>query len=341
MTIPVQPKLKKGKSLMSSALESGLDSLNDPAVLAQLHQPVRPPLTGSESTPNTAPKPTADSELRLDQLEPNPDQARTHFDLSELEELAESIRQKGVLQPLLVRPLAGERYQIQAGERRWRAAKLAGLISVPVYIREFDDRTSQEISLVENLHRSDLNRVEKLEKVLQLLALRFEKSRDWAVAVLRQAWAVKQGRRASRPVADPEELLALNAYLVQLGVGLSNLVVSSMPCLAWPPEIYRAVATGWVGIRYAELILKQPDEAYLGLLELARKLDFEAFAASLVGETSKAKKPDLKIDAQTLKGLKSRFGKSAKVVSRNGQTIVTLTAKNDQEWQALRKALDI
>lgn len=91
----------------------------------------------------------------------NPRNPRRYFDESELQDLASSIRQHGIVQPVVVRSTAGSRYEIIAGERRWRAAQLAGLIEIPVIIRDVDDRTALEIAIVENVQRSDLNPLEE------------------------------------------------------------------------------------------------------------------------------------------------------------------------------------
>lgn len=92
----------------------------------------------------------------VDHIDPNPQQPRVLFEESALEELAASIREHGVLQPILVRPIGPNRYQIVAGERRWRASRLAGLVSIPALIEEIDDDTALEISIIENLQREDL-----------------------------------------------------------------------------------------------------------------------------------------------------------------------------------------
>lgn len=91
----------------------------------------------------------------------NPRNPRRYFDESELQDLASSIRQHGIVQPVVVRTTADSRYEIIAGERRWRAAQLAGLIDIPVIIRDVDDRTALEIAIVENVQRSDLNPLEE------------------------------------------------------------------------------------------------------------------------------------------------------------------------------------
>lgn len=101
--------------------------------------------------------------LRVADIEPNRDQPRKHFDESALAELADSIRQFGVIQPIAVRPLPGGGYQIIAGERRWRAARMAGLTEVPVVVLELTEAETMEIALVENLQREDLNPMEEAE----------------------------------------------------------------------------------------------------------------------------------------------------------------------------------
>ena len=103
------------------------------------------------------------STLPLSQIESCRSQPRKSFDQEKLEELAESIRQHGVIQPLTVRKLSSGYYQIIAGERRWRAARLAGLSEVPAVIIEADDRTAMELAMIENLQREDLNPMEEAE----------------------------------------------------------------------------------------------------------------------------------------------------------------------------------
>ena len=111
----------------------------------------------SENTVQAKPS----TELRLSQIVPNREQPRKKFDDDALRELSESIKEHGVIQPLLVRPLNDGTYQIVAGERRWRASRLAGLERVPVVIKELSDPEVQEIALIENLQREDLNPIEE------------------------------------------------------------------------------------------------------------------------------------------------------------------------------------
>lgn len=99
--------------------------------------------------------------LRISEIEPNRSQPRRHFDDNSLTELADSIRQHGILQPLVVRPLASGGYQIIAGERRWRACRMANVMEVPAIVRELTDQEVMEIALIENLQREDLNIMEE------------------------------------------------------------------------------------------------------------------------------------------------------------------------------------
>ncbi len=108
--------------------------------------------------------------LPVESLAPNPDQPRRDFDGDALQELANSIQQKGVVQPLIVRPSGGDgRFEIVAGERRWRAAQMAGLHQVPVIIRDYSDEEVLEIAIIENVQRADLNSVEEALAYRQLM----------------------------------------------------------------------------------------------------------------------------------------------------------------------------
>lgn len=109
-----------------------------------------------------------ETKVSIDKINPNPNQPRTHFNETLLNELADSIRENGVLQPLLVRK-KGERYEIIAGERRYQASKIAGLEELPVIVKEVDDQKMLELALIENLQRSDLNPIEEAKGYRQLI----------------------------------------------------------------------------------------------------------------------------------------------------------------------------
>lgn len=109
------------------------------------------------------------STLKLTDIEPNKSQPRKKFDITALNTLADSIRQNGVIQPLLVRSMPDGTYQIVAGERRWRAAKMAGLTEVPVLVKELTDLQAQQIALIENLQRENLNPIEEANGYKELM----------------------------------------------------------------------------------------------------------------------------------------------------------------------------
>jgi ParB family transcriptional regulator, chromosome partitioning protein len=108
-------------------------------------------------------------EIPVELIRPNPNQPRKRFDEQGLQALAESLGERGVLQPVLVRPVAGGTYELVAGERRWRAAQLAGLETIPTLVRDRDDTQSLEVALVENMAREDLNPVEEARAVAGLV----------------------------------------------------------------------------------------------------------------------------------------------------------------------------
>lgn len=100
------------------------------------------------------------SEIEIAQIEPNPNQPRREFDQEALQELANSIHELGIIQPITLRKIEGQKYQIIAGERRWRASQLAGLTKIPAYIVSVEDQNAMEMALVENIQREDLNAIE-------------------------------------------------------------------------------------------------------------------------------------------------------------------------------------
>ena len=129
------------------ALGKGLDSL-----LPRAHVPAASPVEPEGGRPR---------EIPLDEIDPNPFQTRTHVNADQLAELAASITANGVVQPVLVRPLANGRFQLIAGERRWRASQQAGKSTIPAILRQVSDEQAMEITIVENLQRADLNPMEQ------------------------------------------------------------------------------------------------------------------------------------------------------------------------------------
>ena len=133
--------------------------------------------------------------LRISEIEPNRDQPRKVFDDAALSDLSASIAQHGVLQPLLVRPLPNGRYQLVAGERRWRASRMAGLTEVPVVVREMSEREAAELALIENLQREDLNPIEEARGYRTLMDCYGMTQEDAAKAVNKSRPAVANALR--------------------------------------------------------------------------------------------------------------------------------------------------
>jgi len=135
------------------ALGKGLESLI----------PRKPPAGAPKPVASTAPTPASGSvlEIDLDRIRPNREQPRERFDPEALADLAASLRTAGVIQPVVVRKVDGERFELIAGERRWRAAQLAGLLRIPAVVREVPDDRLLEVALIENLQREELNAIEE------------------------------------------------------------------------------------------------------------------------------------------------------------------------------------
>jgi ParB family chromosome partitioning protein len=167
-------------------------------------------------------------EVPIAQIEPNPFQPRANFDEESLAGLTASIRELGVLQPILVRDLGSDRYAIIAGERRWRAAKRAGLQYIPVILRDVSDAMTLQHALVENLHRDDLNPLEEAAAYQQLIE-------DFHMT--QEAVAQRVGKSRSA-VANLLRLFQL------------------------PPQVQRLVADGQVSAGHAKAILSTPDRAF-------------------------------------------------------------------------------
>ena len=193
--------------------------------------------------------------LRLSQIEPNRDQPRKIFSEEALNELADSIREHGVLQPLLVRPLPGGSYQLVEGERRWRASRMAGLQEVPVVIREMDEEQAMEIALIENLQREDLNAIEEATGYKQLME---------RYGMTQEQVAKRVGK--SRPaIANALRLLNLPQKVMDM-VGEGKVSPGhARALLAFDDqdrivEIAQKVKTGKYSVRDIERMAKNQDE---------------------------------------------------------------------------------
>ena len=180
------------------------------------------------------------SDISIDRIIPNPKQPRRTFIEADLEELAESIRAKGVIQPILVRPDPNqpEMFEIIAGERRWRAARRAGLAVIPAVVREMDDRETLEIAIIENVQRSDLNAVEEAEAYKALID-RFGRTQDSVAA--------------------------------QVGKSREH-VSNTMRLLALPDDVREHVREGRLTAGHGRALLKTADPSALATQVIARGL---------------------------------------------------------------------
>jgi ParB family chromosome partitioning protein len=148
----------------------------------------------SESKESSASADDSIRTLRLSQIDPNRSQPRQYFEDESLDELSESIRQFGVLQPILVQK-KGNRYEIIAGERRWRAARKAGLTEIPAIVREYTDQETLELSLIENIQREDLNPIEEAKAFRRLVEEFSLRQEDLAVRVSKSRTAITNSLR--------------------------------------------------------------------------------------------------------------------------------------------------
>lgn len=198
----------------------------------------------------TAPRP--DREAPIELVERNPLNPRRRFDEAELEELAQSIRQHGVVQPVVVRSAPGRpgRFEIIAGERRWRAAQRAGLTMLPVLVREIDDRAALEIAIVENVQRADLNPVEEAAGYQQLAEQHGYSQNDLANVVGKSRSHVANTLRLlklPRPVLDMLEDGSLSA-------GHARTLVTA----ADPVSIAQKIIADGLSVRQAEALAQAP-----------------------------------------------------------------------------------
>jgi ParB family chromosome partitioning protein len=197
-------------------------------------------------------------------------QAQPRRRFQNLEALAESIREKGVLQPLLVRPLGDGRYAIVAGERRYRAAKMAGLAEVPVRVLDLSEKEARLLALVENLQREDLNPYEETLGVLDLLSEELGKTREEVVGLLRQMKNAKEGRIRDNVV--PKDAQRVEEIFKALGrMSWESFVQHRLPLLGLPEDLRAALEEGAIPYTAALELKKVKDpEARARLLEEAK-----------------------------------------------------------------------
>ncbi|MBY3467497.1 ParB/RepB/Spo0J family partition protein [Rhizobium laguerreae] len=187
---------------------------------------------------------SADRMIPIEFVSRNPRNPRRFFDDSELHDLASSIRQHGIVQPIVVRTMSRDRYDIIAGERRWRAAQLAGLIEIPVIIRDVDDKTALEIAIVENVQRADLNALEEALGYEQLIAEYGYTQNDLGEIIGKSRSHVANSLRLLKLPDPVRDLLAAGS----LSAGHARALVSTSD----PASLARAIVAKGMSVRDAE-----------------------------------------------------------------------------------------
>lgn len=272
--------------------------------------------------PPRVPQPTdrgRPSELDIDLLTPNPRQPRQHIDNGRLDELAQSIRANGVIQPIVVRRAAAagaagnDHYEIVAGERRWRAAQRAGLLKVPVAVREVPDDKLLEVALIENIQREDLNPIEEAQ--------------------------------AYRRLTDE---LQLSQESIAAQVGKDRATVSNyMRLLRLPAEVRTALAEGDMGMGHARALLSLTDEAAqrrVGRDVISRELsvrETEALVKREMGPKPPAPEPP-KADPNTRaaeQALRLSLGTRVRIVRKGRGGRIEVDFTSEAELQRLYERL--
>ncbi len=188
-----------------------------------------------------------------------PQQPRRYFDPDALKELINSIKEHGILQPLLVRPLTSGGYELVAGERRYRAAIESGLTEVPAVIRELSNSDALSLALIENLQREDLNPVEETEGILQLLSLHLETTVEEAISLLYRLNNESKGK-VTRNVTGKETVERVEKIFDSIGtMSWSSFVRNRLPLLKLPQDIKDALQEGKIAYTKASVIARVKD----------------------------------------------------------------------------------
>ncbi|HUL74030.1 MAG TPA: ParB/RepB/Spo0J family partition protein [Vicinamibacterales bacterium] len=282
------------------ALGRGLSALIPEAAL----RPTAPPSNERDAERSTL--------VDLDLLAPNPQQPRTHIDESRLEELAQSIRANGVIQPLIVRRIAGQ-YEIVAGERRWRAAQRAGLLKVPIVLRDVPDDQLLQLALIENIQRDDLNPIEEAHAYRRLI---------------------------------DEHHLSQEAIAVAVGKDRAT-IANYLRLLRLPAEVRGELSSGALSMGHARALVALPDDAAQRRVArevVAKGLSVRETEALVRRETrpAPAPPPPRRVDPNTRAAeeqLKLALGTAVRIVRKGTGGRIEIDFTNEDELQRLFEAL--
>ena len=263
---------------------------------------------------DTTAEDSAFKQLPLHRVEPNPDQPRQDFNEEELQSLAESIRVHGVIQPLTVRETSDGYYQIIAGERRWRASRLAGLTEVPALVIEADDKTAKELALIENLQRQDLNSVEEALGYQSLMD-------DFGLTQEEAAERVGKSRSA---VANALRLLTLDEKVLEM-IRVGSITAGHARAILMlksekkQVEAAQKIANLGLSVRQAELLCKNMSQE----------------------QQEKKEEPVLKVDyvKDCEKSLSKHLGRGVKIINGKRKGKFELEFYGQEDLQVLLDAL--
>lgn len=239
-------------------------------------------------------------------------QPRRFFDSEKLAQLIESVKEHGILEPLLVRPLKEGDYELVAGERRLRAARELGLTEVPIVVKDLDDRQALQVALMENLQREDLNPVEETDAVLDLLALALEARREDIISLFYQAHHAKhRGQELGQNVLSQLKIV----QNVLSGVGrfsIDSFRSSRLPLLKLPDDVLDVLRQGKLEYTKGQAIARVKDEAQRSKLlkqAIAKNLSLSEIKAAIKELTPESEPTPEKIVAQRWSEIGKRLQK--------------------------------
>lgn len=206
---------------------------------------------------------SASNTVALGRIQLPAQQPRRYFDPQKMEQLVFSVKEHGILEPLLLRTLDGSNmYELVAGERRYRAAKEAGLNDVPAVIRDLTDEQAVQLALIENLQREDLNPIEETEWVLQLLALRLEMALDEVPKLLYRMQHEAKGKVAHNVMGSSENEAVQSTFASLATMTWESFVNNRLPLLKLPDDVLEALQQGKIAYTKAQAIARVKDEEH-------------------------------------------------------------------------------
>lgn len=261
------------------------------------------------------------AEAPVHRIELHPDQPRKYFDPAKMHDLATSIRQNGVIEPLIVRPLPSGAYELVAGERRLRASKEVGLSTVPIKVYELTEAQARKISLVENLQREELNPVEEVEAILKLIALELsfnleEEFTTSTVASLLYRMQNEAKGKVTHNVMGSRRGELIEGIFESLSIAWKSFVTNKLPVLRWPDGVLQQARAGKIAFENAKVIARiKDDKARTDLLSKAISESLSVAAirehiANKVADVSKHEELDKNSSEDTARILKTKVSKT-------------------------------